>query len=105
MGTGAPSFILNVEELATIFHFPMATVKAPLLKKTEAKRGEAPFSLPVSPLESEFIPPPPPSIPIRASVRRAPAPSSTPTVPSVPAPVVPSPQADAAAAPENLPFV
>ena len=38
---------LNAEELATLWHFPILTVKAPLLKKTEAKRVEPPISLPV----------------------------------------------------------
>lgn len=45
-GKGAPHFILNTEELATIYHFPMSTVKAPLVKKTESKRAEPPSSLP-----------------------------------------------------------
>lgn len=43
---GAPRYILNTEELATIFHFPQMIVKTPLIKKTEAKRAEPPFSLP-----------------------------------------------------------
>ncbi len=45
---GVGPFVLNVEELATIFHFPVLTVKAPLLKKTESKKAEPPFSLPIS---------------------------------------------------------
>ncbi|MDZ4229552.1 MAG: hypothetical protein U1C53_00250, partial [Candidatus Veblenbacteria bacterium] len=40
-------FILNTEELATLYHFPVVTVKAPLVKKTEAKKAEPPFGLPV----------------------------------------------------------
>lgn len=44
---GAPLYILNTEELATVFHFPSRLVKAPLLKKTEAKRSEPPIGLPV----------------------------------------------------------
>ncbi len=49
---GRNLFIMNVEELATIFHFPVTTVvKAPRVQKTEAKRGEPPAALPV---ESEF---------------------------------------------------
>ena len=44
---GAPLNILNTEELATLYHFPVVAVKAPLLKKTEAKRAEPPFKLPV----------------------------------------------------------
>jgi len=40
--------ILNIEELATIWHFPIeAVVKAPLLQKTPAKKAEAPATLPV----------------------------------------------------------
>ena len=41
-----PGFILNTEELATLYHFPVMTVKAPLVKKTEVKKAEPPFSLP-----------------------------------------------------------
>ncbi len=39
--------ILNTEELATIYHFPVTTVKAPLVRKTELKKAEPPFTLPV----------------------------------------------------------
>ncbi len=45
-GRGAAPFILNVEELATIWHFPTIDIKAPLLRKTEAKRAEPPTALP-----------------------------------------------------------
>ncbi|MEK7496275.1 MAG: hypothetical protein AAB657_00020 [Patescibacteria group bacterium] len=38
--------ILNTEELATIWHFPVVTVKAPLVKKTAMKKAEPPFALP-----------------------------------------------------------
>lgn len=49
---GRNQFILNVEELATLYHFPVTTVvKAPRVQKTESKRGEPPASLPV---EREF---------------------------------------------------
>ncbi|MFH1866780.1 MAG: hypothetical protein ABIJ81_01715 [Patescibacteria group bacterium] len=43
-GTGR---ILNIEELATIYHFPVMTVMAPLVKKTDMKKAEPPFALPV----------------------------------------------------------
>lgn len=44
---GPKPFILNIEELASLWHFPTEVVKAPLIKKTEAKRAEPPFALPV----------------------------------------------------------
>lgn len=44
MGHG---IVLNIEELATIYHFPIMTVKAPLVKKTEVKKAEPPFTLPI----------------------------------------------------------
>ena len=47
-GSGATAFYLNTEELATIYHFPMLDVKAPLLKKTDAKRSEPPTELPTA---------------------------------------------------------
>lgn len=45
---GRKSFVLNIEELATLFHFPLSeTVKVPQLTKTEIKKGEAPINLPI----------------------------------------------------------
>lgn len=43
-----PGSVLNIEELASLWHFPVLEVKAPLVKKTEAKRAEPPFTLPVT---------------------------------------------------------
>lgn len=43
---GLPQFKLNVEELATIFHFPSMLVKAPMLKRTTSVKREAPSNLP-----------------------------------------------------------
>ena len=41
------TFLLNIEELATIFHLPGRTVApAPFVPRVEAKRGEAPPGLP-----------------------------------------------------------
>ncbi|MBT4516359.1 MAG: hypothetical protein HOC78_00485 [Candidatus Komeilibacteria bacterium] len=45
-------FILNTEELATIWHFPSKFVKAPLLQRTETKKSEPPSSLPIHKLEA-----------------------------------------------------
>ena len=39
--------ILNTEELATIFHFPLVTVEAPLLRRLETRKGEPPSNLPI----------------------------------------------------------
>jgi len=47
LSPGEYGYILNTEELATLWHFPMMTVKTPLLKKAEAKKSEPPMSLPV----------------------------------------------------------
>lgn len=44
---GGRPFILNNEEVASIFHFPVETVKAPLLQRTEARRGKPPVRLPI----------------------------------------------------------
>ncbi len=47
LSPGASPYILNIEELATIYHFPIMTVKAPLIRKTESRRAEPPVGLPV----------------------------------------------------------
>ena len=45
--------IMNTEELATLYHFPMGTVAAPHLQRIESKKGGAPPTLPVIE-ENEF---------------------------------------------------
>lgn len=44
---GYKTFILNTEELATLWHFPGIEIKTPLLKRTDTKKSEAPSSLPI----------------------------------------------------------
>ena len=39
-------FVLNTEELATVFHFPDVGVKTPSLPRIETKKGEAPAGIP-----------------------------------------------------------
>jgi len=39
-------YVMNTEELATLWHFPSIDIKAPLVKKTEAKKSEPPMALP-----------------------------------------------------------
>lgn len=62
---GIMEYILNIEELASLWHFPMLTVKAPLVAKTEARRGQPPTALPteregaiIKPVERKGTPPP-----------------------------------------------
>ena len=51
LGVSKNPFIFNVEELATLWHFPLAFVKTPLIQKIASKRAEPPTGLP---LESSF---------------------------------------------------
>ncbi len=44
---GAAAYILNTEELASLWHFPSKYITAPSLRKTTAKKTAAPASLPV----------------------------------------------------------
>lgn len=48
----ANPYILNIEELATVWHFPLPFVKTPLMSKAGAKRAEPPRGLPVETFES-----------------------------------------------------
>lgn len=47
IGFGAKPFVLNIEELATIWHFPMSHVATPMLQKAHLKTAEPPSGLPV----------------------------------------------------------
>lgn len=42
-----PGYILNIEELATIFHFPTVAVKAPMTPYVEIKKSGPPIDLPL----------------------------------------------------------
>ncbi len=56
---GANPFVLNIEELATIWHFPMSHVKTPLVQKAVGKQAEPPPGLPI---EELFVSPAVPKI-------------------------------------------
>lgn len=45
---GYKTFILNTEELASLWHFPGIEVKTPLLHRTDTKKSTPPSSLPIS---------------------------------------------------------
>jgi len=47
IGFASQWFILNIEELATLWHFPMSHVKTPLVQKAETKAAEPPVGLPL----------------------------------------------------------
>ncbi|MBU1159972.1 hypothetical protein KKD04_02205 [Patescibacteria group bacterium] len=42
-----PSFVLNSEELATLFHFPGRVAETPTFSRIEAKKSEPPTNLPI----------------------------------------------------------
>lgn len=47
-GNGRAPGILNIEELATLWHFPLeANVKAPFIQKAPGRKSDAPASLPI----------------------------------------------------------
>ncbi len=43
----SPSFVLNTEEIATLFHFPGGVSTTPTFARVESRKGEAPTNLPV----------------------------------------------------------
>jgi len=53
---GAPHSILNVEELATLWHFPMRDVKTPQIQKTTEKQAEPPSGLPTESMAAGTTP-------------------------------------------------
>lgn len=44
---GKTPFVLNIEELATVWHFPMSHVKTPQVQKAAVKQAEPPMGLPI----------------------------------------------------------
>ena len=88
---GAKGIVLNVEELASLYHFPSIEVKAPLIRKSDAKRTEPPTSLPTEiPFPGQAFP----KVPQTPIVSR---PTGYAEQPQREQPTIPTP-------PDNLPF-
>jgi len=66
-GVGANPVWFNSEELASLWHFPAIGIKAPLITKSESRRGEPPVSLPMTG-EADFLPNGPVQFPGEESV-------------------------------------
>lgn len=91
-GIGANPYYLNVEELASLWHFPTIGFKPPLVKKAEARRAEPPVGLPIT-LEEQTLP----NLPVGGE---EPWTSVEEEVPVEAAPAAPSDTIAAAAVPE-----
>jgi hypothetical protein len=56
LGAGATLYILNTEELATLWHFPAADARTPALRGQGSRRSEAPSELAIAPVgEDEMM--------------------------------------------------
>lgn len=60
MKVGSSPYVLNIEELATIWHFPMSHIKTPLVQKAIGKQAEPPPGLPLEQIFSNQPEPPRP---------------------------------------------
>ena len=47
MKRGRQGYVLNIEELASLWHFPVMEVQAPSVQKVDAKKAQAPIDLPL----------------------------------------------------------
>lgn len=102
-GRGRKPGLYNIEELATIWHFPVeANVKAAMIQKAPGRKADAPASLPIAEERSapqladifqETISVPRPGIGSESDTRSS---GANPGLESEPRPALP---------PENLPFV
>lgn len=99
LGSGAAGFgqVLNVEELATLWHFPTETVKAPLVARAASKKVVPPTNLPED-FESVLVNAPPAGSSPEPTVG---APAASPqTFPTTQAPTEPPASSPAIAQPE-----
>lgn len=106
---GRAPYILNVEELATIWHFPIdAVVKAPLLQRAGSRKVEAPMSLPFS-SSSGSVKELEPIFDSNYRLPTTPLPTMAKSEPNATSPdfinFLEQENSDKGAAPSNLPFV
>ncbi|MFH2018361.1 MAG: hypothetical protein ABII98_00015, partial [bacterium] len=47
MSKNKKDFVLNIEELATIYHYPIIIVEAPAIQRVGTKKAEPPIGLPI----------------------------------------------------------
>lgn len=96
--SGATPFILNTEELATLFHFPAADARTPVLTSLGSRRAEAPTELHFAGTDEPDLPnlTPPPGVEQPAAEKRpagVPGPLATPH-PTAPTQLSPEPEAE-----------
>ena len=94
MGIPGLGFVLNIEELATLWHFPSADMSTPPIARVEAKKGSPPVKLPFEQPTAKSARPTRPERPHRSTTAAEPA-----------APSGPAPEAVEGEAPPDLPFV
>lgn len=47
-GAGGNTYVMSVQEIATMYHFPYTSVKAPTIERAETRKAEAPSDLPLA---------------------------------------------------------
>lgn len=100
---GEPGVILNIEELASLWHFPTIGVKAPGVAAIEAKKSAAPMGLPLEAVKKEEVEEV--ILAPQQPLKQAPAPPGLPTMqaPTAPAASLPADPQTTEQAPVNLP--
>ncbi|MFA6098477.1 MAG: hypothetical protein WCV50_00430 [Patescibacteria group bacterium] len=77
MKRGRPGFVLNIEELATLWHFPQIDIKVPSVQTVDARKSTPPMGLP---MEEESVFSKQPSKPASGKPTSTAEPKGTPPV-------------------------